>query len=78
MACRSWTWTLSLMACQPNWSDVYYRSLYLRPPRVCPLPDRPRKGASFDRFGLFTSTAGGQMVKIYLDDLTYTARAAPP
>ena len=31
------------------------------------------KRAKFDRFGLFTSTAGGQMVKIYLDDLTYTA-----
>ena len=29
--------------------------------------------AVFDRFGLFTSTAGGQMVKIYFDDLKYTA-----
>ena len=31
------------------------------------------QGASFDRFGLFTSTIGGQVVKIYLDDLEYTA-----
>ena len=31
------------------------------------------RGASLDRFGLSTSTAGGQMVKIYFDDLTYTA-----
>lgn len=35
-----------------------------------------RKGmkanATFDRFGLFTSTIGGQVVKIYLDDLRYT------
>ena len=31
--------------------------------------------ATLDRFGLFTSTAGGQMVKIYLDDLSYTASA---
>jgi hypothetical protein len=31
------------------------------------------QGARFDRFGLFTSTIGGQVVKIYLDDLTYTA-----
>ena len=26
------------------------------------------EGAVFDRFGLFTSTIGGQMVKVYLDD----------
>jgi hypothetical protein len=30
------------------------------------------QGAKFDRFGLFTAAAGGQMVKIYLDDLKYT------
>ena len=38
-------------------------------------PGQKAEGASLDRFGLFNSTAGGQMVKIYLDDLTYTARA---
>lgn len=27
----------------------------------------------FDRFGLFTSTIGGQMVRIFFDDLQYTA-----
>jgi hypothetical protein len=31
------------------------------------------QGARFDRFGLFTSNIGGQIVKIYLDDLKYTA-----
>jgi hypothetical protein len=31
------------------------------------------QGASFDRFGLFTSTIGGQVVRIFLDDLKYTA-----
>lgn len=31
------------------------------------------EGATLDRFGLFTSTVGGQMVKIFLDDLSYTA-----
>lgn len=31
------------------------------------------EGARFDRFGLFTSTIGGQIVRIYLDDLKYTA-----
>ena len=36
-------------------------------------PGQKAQGARLDRFGLFTSTAGGQMVKIYLDDLTYTA-----
>jgi hypothetical protein len=37
-------------------------------------PDQKNQGASLDRFGFFTSTTGGQMVKIYLDDLKYTAR----
>jgi hypothetical protein len=32
------------------------------------------EGAKFDRFGLFTSTIGGQLVRIYLDDLRYTVR----
>jgi hypothetical protein len=31
------------------------------------------QGARFDRFGLFTSNIGGQIVRIYLDDLKYTA-----
>jgi hypothetical protein len=39
-------------------------------------PGQKAQGASLDRFGLFTSIAGGQMVKIYLDDLTYSARAS--
>ena len=32
------------------------------------------QGANFDRFGLFTSTVGGQLVRIFLDDLTYTVK----
>ena len=36
-------------------------------------PGQKAQGASLDRFGLFTSTAGGQMVKIFVDDLSYTA-----
>ena len=40
-------------------------------------PGQKAEGARLDRFGLFNATAGGQMVKIYLDDLTYTARPAP-
>ena len=35
------------------------------------------QGASLDRFGLFTSTSGGQLVRVFFDDLKYTARAAP-
>jgi hypothetical protein len=31
------------------------------------------EGAHFDRFGLFNATIGGQLVRIYLDDLKYTA-----
>lgn len=30
------------------------------------------EGGHFDRFGLFTSNIGGQVVKIYFDDLKYT------
>jgi len=33
------------------------------------------EGATFDRFGLFNSTIGGQVVKIYLDDLKYSVGA---
>ena len=36
-------------------------------------PGRKSEGAALDRFGLFTNTAGGQMVKIFFDDLQYTA-----
>jgi hypothetical protein len=36
------------------------------------------EGATFDRFGLFNSTIGGQVVKIYVDDLQYTATAQSP
>jgi len=31
------------------------------------------RGAQFDRFGLFTNHIGGSFVKVYLDDLRYTA-----
>lgn len=34
------------------------------------------EGAVFDRFGLFNSNIGGQLVRIYLDDLSYTAARA--
>ncbi len=37
-------------------------------------PGQKAQGANLDRFGLFTSTTGGQMVKIYLDDLKYSAK----
>jgi hypothetical protein len=37
-------------------------------------PGQKAEDASLDRFGLFNATVGGQMVKLYLDDLTYTAR----
>jgi len=36
------------------------------------------QGASFDRFGLFNATVGGQVVRIYLDDLQYTASRPGP
>jgi hypothetical protein len=36
------------------------------------------EGARFDRFGLFNSTVGGQLVRIFLDDLKYTAARPNP
>lgn len=44
---------------------------------VHPLPKNFRtQGGRFDRFGLLTTNIGGQIVRVYLDDLEYTARAA--
>jgi len=43
------------------------------------LPLKPglkKQGATLDRFGLFTNQAGGQMVKIFLDDIQYSAKPA--
>lgn len=40
-------------------------------------PDQRAQGAVLDRFGLFTSQTGGQMVKIFLDDISYTATGNP-
>lgn len=37
-------------------------------------PGVKKQGAVLDRFGLFTSQVGGQMVKIFLDDVSYTVR----
>src|SRR5207248_3056467 len=36
------------------------------------------QGARFDRFSLFTSNIGGQIVRIYLDDLKYTSASPAP
>jgi hypothetical protein len=36
------------------------------------------EGVHFDRFGLFNSIVGGQLVRIYLDDLKYTATRPTP
>ena len=36
-------------------------------------PSQKVEGANLDRFGFFTTTIGGQMVKCYFDDLEYTA-----
>jgi hypothetical protein len=38
-------------------------------------PGQKAHGAILDRFGVFNSTIGGQMVKIFLDDLSYSAAA---
>jgi hypothetical protein len=39
------------------------------------VPEKLRSGElQFDRFGLFSPGVGGSKVKIYFDDLEYTAR----
>lgn len=37
-------------------------------------PGARSEGAHFDHFGLFTSNIGGQLVRIFFDDLEYTAK----
>jgi hypothetical protein len=39
-------------------------------------PGDKERGAVLDRFGLFTGHLGGSFVKIYFDDVAYTARSA--
>ncbi len=39
-------------------------------------PGQKAEGATFDRFGMFNSTIGGQMVKFYVDDVSYTVGAS--
>jgi hypothetical protein len=43
-----------------------------------PLRRGCKQGVRLDRFGLFTPVEGGQIVKIYLDDLKYTASRLVP
>jgi len=40
-------------------------------------PEMRRSGATFDRFGMANVRRGGNSVRVYLDDLTYTARRDP-
>jgi hypothetical protein len=37
-------------------------------------PGHKAEGATLDRFGFYSETIGGQMVKVYFDDLEYTAK----
>ena len=39
-------------------------------------PGQKKQGATFDRFGLVTVPPGGNMVRLYVDDLKYTAARA--
>ncbi|GIW95551.1 MAG: hypothetical protein KatS3mg110_3592 [Pirellulaceae bacterium] len=44
--------------------------------RLVLTPHMKQEGARFDRFGMFTPALGGQVVKIYFDDLKYSSVAA--
>jgi hypothetical protein len=39
-------------------------------------PGHKEQGATFDRFGIFNPQHGGQFIRLFLDDLTYTASPA--
>jgi hypothetical protein len=39
-------------------------------------PEDQKTGATFDRFGLLNVGVGGQQVKVYLDDVSYTTATA--
>jgi hypothetical protein len=41
-------------------------------------PGDKTSGATFDRFGFFNHQSGGSHVKLYVDDLTYTAKPNAP
>jgi hypothetical protein len=41
-------------------------------------PGHKAEGGRFDRFGMLTSNIGGSLVRVYLDDLKYTAAAEKP
>jgi hypothetical protein len=36
-------------------------------------PGMKEEGGTFDRFGVFSIPPGGQLVRIYFDDISYTA-----
>lgn len=57
-------------------SEVPVKTLGAESVMLALKPGVKKQGATLDRFGLFTSQAGGQMAKIFLDDLSYTADAA--
>jgi hypothetical protein len=40
-------------------------------------PEMRKSGATFNRFGMANARRGGNSVRVYLDDLTYTARRDP-
>ena len=40
-------------------------------------PRHKKEGATFDRFGVLSVAPGGNLVRLYLDDLQYTAGKRP-
>lgn len=70
---RSYDWTLRYEPAGTNSSGRIVVMLGDESVSMLLSKQKTPEGTSFDRFGLFTSTIGGQMVRIFVDDLQYTA-----
>ena len=70
---RNFEWTLNYDPAANGGNGEVRVTLGEKSVTLALKPGQKAHGAALDRFGVFNSTAGGQMVKLYLDDLTYTA-----
>ncbi|MEO6741523.1 MAG: hypothetical protein ABIP20_14850 [Chthoniobacteraceae bacterium] len=70
---RNFEWTLNYDPAANGGNGEIRVTLGEKSVTLALKPGQKAHGATLDRFGVFNSIAGGQMVKLYFDDLTYTA-----
>ena len=71
---KAYDWSLAYDPAENGGNGEMHVTLGAETVTLALRPGQKEQGATLDRFGLFTSTTGGQMVRIYLDDLKYTVR----